>query len=148
MQKSMQNTFENHKQNNQKYIQNSIPEGSGGLLRASWAPGASQNCFQSPPGPQKNSMIAPGGAPECLWSHFSSKKNLAIMEREARETEECQAWQARREQREQEEQQERERQNHIEEQGESGESRARIETASPYDRLFPSSPAARARRAV
>ena len=77
-----------------------------------------------------------------------SFRNLAIMEREARETEERQALQARREQREQEEQQERERQNHIEEQGESGESRARVETASPYDRLCPSSPAARARRAV
>ena len=77
-----------------------------------------------------------------------SFRNLAIMEREARETEERQALQARREQREQEEQQERERQKHIEEQGESGESRARIETASPYDRLCPSSPAARARRAV
>ena len=77
-----------------------------------------------------------------------SFRNLAIMEQEARETEERQALQARREQREQEEQQERERQNHIEEQGESGESRARIETASPYDRICPSSPAARARRAV
>ena len=55
-------------------IQKSIPEGSGGLLRASWAPGASQNCFQSPPGPQKNYMIAPGGAPERLPSDLSSKK--------------------------------------------------------------------------
>ena len=84
------------------------------------------------------------------WHAHGSRvlENLAIVEREARETEEREVLQARREQREQEEQQERERQNHIEEQGESGESRARIETASPYDRLCPSSPAARARRAV
>ena len=60
--------------NHPKYLQKSIPEGSGGLLRASWAPGASQNCFQSPPGPQKNSMIAPGGRPERLLNHFSSEK--------------------------------------------------------------------------
>ena len=67
----MQKTCENHFK---KKLQKSIPEGSGGLLRASWAPGASQNCFQSPPGPQKNSMIAPGGGPERHRSHFSSKK--------------------------------------------------------------------------
>ena len=39
-------------------------------------------------------------------------------------------------------------QDHKEGQGESDESRPRIETASPYERFSPSSPAPRARRAV
>ena len=98
------------------------------------------------------------------------------MEREARKARECQARQAKQEQREQQEQREKERQDHEEQQSESGESRPSISTASVHDRLgrehdeelqrksdqsintasvydrvnrfCPSSPAARARRAV
>ena len=54
-----------------------------------------------------------------------------------------QALQARREQRELQEQQEQEREDNEQQQDESRESLARMETASPYDRLSPCSAAAR-----
>ena len=121
----------------------------GGLRKRSCEPVRRLEPPKTAQGAPKPRQESARSGPERLLGPFVTKnRNLAIMEREARETEERQALQARREQREQEEQQETERQNHIEEQGESGESRPRIETASPYDRLCPSSPAARARRAV
>ena len=104
-------------------------------MRASWAPGASQNCFQSPPGPQKNPCSRPGAARSDSRALFHRKINLAIMEREAREARERQALRATQEQREQQEGQEQERQHLEEQQRTSGKSSPSINSASVYYRL-------------
>ena len=85
---------------------------------------------------------------EKFRARLKKKKTWAIKEREARQARQRGALQATPEHRQQQEQREHQRQDHEEQQGTNGESSERLETASPYVRVSPSSAAARPCRAV